>query len=194
MHPARAAYNAAMARPFDVTLAGLPPTERAEVEQVVRDRPGAAWISDQGDGMAWHLLFALAAIGGIVATLVSFTPAEIAESYRWFAAGLISPNLAILGFTLAVIALPLLARDFFLKNGRHGWMVTSFGLVRIRGPKLRVVRWPDIERITRRRIGAGTRKFVIVELATARGVLECDTGALYAEIKRRAPTSAVVVE
>jgi hypothetical protein len=179
-----------MATPFDAKLADLPEAERAEIAKILAERPGDVWHSDEGDGMAGYLLLALAASGGVVATLVEFSIDEILEFWTYLPYALpyslVSP---FMGSALAVIALPLLVWRFLVLHRRHGWMVTSFGLVRIRGPRLRIARWQDVERVNRRRIG-GTRGFVMVELTTNRGVLECDTAALYQAILHRVPQTA----
>lgn len=184
-----------MASAFDIELAALPADERAEVERLLVDRPGALWSSDEDDGMLPDAIVAVAAIGGIVATLINYPLAEIAAFYRdlprMLPYGLTSP---IMGFTLAVLAVPLLVRRFRRLHGRHGWLVTSFGLVRVRGPRLRVARWEDVERISRRYIGIRPRGFAMVELATRHGTLECDTGAVYSEAVKRVPARATVVD
>ena len=57
---------------------------------------------------------------------------------------------------------------------------------------LRLPRWPAITRVQRRVIGSGRGKFVMIDLTTANGTLECDTAVFYGEIKRRVPASATV--
>jgi hypothetical protein len=182
-----------MTDPFAARLADLPAAERDEVEQLLADRPPARWVSDAGDGLVVHAILAVAAVAGIAAYLVEFSLAEYLEFWTWLPytlpRALVSPEI---GFTLALLAVPLLAWRLRVLHGRHGWMAASFGLVRVRGPKLRIARWSEVQRISRRRVGTGGRGFVVWSLTTPRGVLECDTGGLQDEIRRRAPSAACV--
>lgn len=185
-----------MANPFDVRLADLPAAEREEVAKVLAVRvPSDVWDSDEGDVVVWYLFLGLILAGGIVAAMIEFSLAEFVAMWKFmpttFPYGLLSP---MFGGLVALLLLPLLVRKLLSLHGRTGWMVTSFGLVRMRGPRLRVARWPDITRLSRERIGTGRSRFVMVRVTTSKGVLACDTGALYREIARRVPSTTVVAD
>lgn len=176
-----------MATPFDVKLGQLPADERVEIDRLLREGSREWWHSDEGDGLAFHLLLAVAAVAGAVASIYDISISDP----EFGAAGV---DLGVLGLTLSLGILALLPWRFLVLHGRHGWLVTSFGYLRVRGPSLRLVRWPDIIKVERRVIGSGRGKFVMNLLTTPKGTLECDTSIFFTEIKRRIPTTATVQE
>lgn len=183
-----------MATPFDVRMSELAAEERAEVERLLRERPSSQWHSDEGDGLVWHAILATGVVVGIGAYLINFSLAELADYFSFFVV-LLPRSLvsAHVGFVLAVLLVPWLVWRVRVLHGRYGWMATSFGLLRVRGPELRVIRWAEVERVGREKIG-GRNGFVKVTLTGKRGAFECDTGALFSEIKQRVPSTAVVDE
>jgi|JI9StandDraft_1071089.scaffolds.fasta_scaffold105718_3 hypothetical protein len=184
-----------MATPFDVQLDELPAGERAEILKLLGERSREVWYSDEGDGLAFHLLFGLAALGGVIAGLTMIPVEDLLDFWTYLPGSLTSPSsLMVLGFLLAILSIPLVLWRFFVLHKRHGWLLTSFGYVRVRGPDLRLVRWQDITRVQRRVIGSGRGKFAMVDLTTPNGTLESDTSYFFNDIKRRVPQSATVAE
>ena len=181
-----------MATPFDARLGELPEPERAEIDKLLAERPRDLWHSDEGDGLAFHLLAALAALGALVAGHVNDMFGELAEFWAAVPYSLMGFYPAPPGLSLAILMIPLIAWRFRVLHGRHGWMVTSFGYLRVRGPRLRLVRWRDITRLERRVIGSGRGKFSMLLLTTPAGTLECDTAIFFNEIKQRLPATATV--
>jgi hypothetical protein len=104
-----------------------------------------------------------------------------------------SSSSAMAGFCVACVVLPICIWKFVTLHGRFGWMATSFGVLRVRGRALRLVRWGDVTRVSRRRIG-GRNPFSVVELGTKQGpVFETMTGALMPEIEQRVPPGTPIV-
>lgn len=176
-----------MATPFDVQLGELPADERGEIIKLLGERSREVWYSDEGDGLAFHLLLGIAAIGGAIACVV-----EIQASLAYWQ--IEDQKALLLGLTLAIALLALVLWRFFVLHKRHGWLMTSFGYLRVRGPSLRLVRWTDITRAQRRVIGSGRGKFAMVDLTTPKGTLESDTSYFFNDIKRRLPPTATVEE
>lgn len=178
-------YNIGMAAPFVVMLADLPAAEHNEIAKIVNEKPGAVWISDAGDGMLPHAILLVVVLGGVVAGIV-----ELARSHDYVS---FLASTAGTGFILASIALPLLLWWIRGLNGRFGWMVTSFGLVQIRGERLKIARWQDIVKVRRSIVGTGINRFVSLDITTAQGELVCNSGALFSELRERLPPTAQLV-
>lgn len=183
-----------MATPFDTHMNALHDAERQEIETILRAK-GPGWVSDEGDGMLLWAILGIGSLFGIIATLVVFSGEEV-TSYFTYAAQMLPHSLAspIAGFCVACVVLPICIWRFVTLHGRFGWMATSFGFLRVRGPALRLVRWADVTVVTRRRI-SGRHGFSIVELGTKQGpVFESMTGGLMSEIKQRVPPGTQIVE
>lgn len=174
-----------MAAPFVVMLADLPAAEYNEVAKIVNERPSSLWISDAGDGMLPHAILMVVVLGGVVAGIVELASSSSHDGFLASTAGT--------GFILALIALPLMLYWFWTLNGRFGWMVTSFGLVQIRGDRLKIARWQDIIKVRRSVVGTGVHRFTSLDVTTAQGTLVCNYGALFPELRERLPPSAELV-
>jgi hypothetical protein len=183
-----------MATPFDMRLDALPEAERQEIETILRAK-GPGWVSDAGDGMLIWAILAVGSLFGIIATLVEFGVEQILAYFRYAAQELpYSFSSSMAGFCVACVVLPICIWKFVTLYGRFGWMATSFGVLRVRGRALRLVRWGDITRVSRRRIG-GRNPFSVVTFGTKQGhVFESTTGGLMTEIKQRVPPGTPIVE
>lgn len=175
-----------MATPFDSSLADLPANERAEIEKLLGERPREAWDDDSGDGLLLPVVVLVAALGGAGAGLYELLHTDSAV-------GFFQSNIGT-GFVVAVIAAAVLIRWLLAVRGRFGWLVTSFALVRIRGQRLRLVRWSDIVKVEHSMVGRGTDRFVSLAITTPQGVLTCYSGRLLSELRKHLPPSAQVVE
>ncbi|HEU0029833.1 MAG TPA: hypothetical protein VFQ53_04310 [Kofleriaceae bacterium] len=187
------------------TIAQLAAPEREELERVIAGARGKKfgtdrYVSDAGDSSVPYLFVLLLAIVGIVAFQVSYGFGMIPEYWRFVGMGfprtLIHPAL---GVQLAVVAGIWSAWMLVQIYGRHGWAVTSFGFVRVRGKKLRVVHWRDVIRLSRRQVQSGSgiksRRFTIVTLTTRDGsALESYAGSLWTATRERLPADATVLE
>jgi hypothetical protein len=143
--------------------------------------------------LIWAIL-AVASLGGIIATFVEFEVEQILSYFRYAVQALPhSLSSAMAGFCVACVVLPICIWKFVTLHGRFGWMATSFGVLRVRGRALRLVRWGDVTGVSRRRIG-GRNSFSVVELGTKQGsVFEAMTGGLMPEIKQRVPPGTPIV-
>ncbi len=159
------------------TRSRLKDTERAELDAILREFAGqrgqftARFFSTEGDTLAWFLLLGLAGLGGIVAGIVEGVPAQLV---RYGEAGLrASPlgllrNPVLLGFLAAIVALAWSIAAFVRAHRRCGWAVTSFGVLRVFGDKLTLLRFADIATATRRKVRA-RRPFSALELTAKNG-------------------------
>lgn len=183
-----------MATPFDTHLDALPEAERREIEAILRAK-GPGWVSDAGDGMLIWAILAVASLFGIIATIVEFEGEQIllyfTHAVQALPHSLVSP---FAGFWVAWVVLSICTWKFIALHGRFGWMATSFGVLRVRGRALRLVRWGDVTTVSRRWIG-GRPRFSIVALGTKQGpVFESTTGGLMTEIEQRVPPGTPIVE
>ena len=164
-------------------IARLSAPEAAEIERVLAARDPDSFVSDEGDAMAFPLLVFLCAVGGIAAYFFVFGLEEIRGALAFLdeapevalrALFLSPPNLGLL---VAIAAAAFLAVRFLSVHERHGWMVTSFGVVRIRGRNLKLLRYEDVARAERRRVHAGRRRHFSVLTLTARNGSQMTTYA-----------------
>lgn len=194
-----------MAKVPRTRLGALPPNERDEIEEILaeakrlKQRYGTSrFVSDEGDAMAFPLLAWIAALVGIAAMYVNWTPRELVEMLVFIPVAL--PGSLLhgkigLAFLLAVVVFLWVPVHFLRVHGRHGWMLTSFGFVTIRGKKIRLARWNDIASATRRRIRTKTNSFSVVTLTTNDGkVLESYAGALFDALKTKLPAGAKIAD
>lgn len=124
-----------------ISWEGLKPHERKELEGVLRD-PGR-FLSDYGDSAAWWLMLLIAGTAGAVASGMQFLPWLPQMSL----AGLLSSFRALL-FPLGFVAsLAIVVGTTFLWIGNHrrrGFAATSFATIRVKGPRLALVRHADL--------------------------------------------------
>jgi hypothetical protein len=182
----------------------LAAAERDELREIVAEargkkHPTARFQSDAGDTAAWYLLVLIAATLGVFAhAVVHGGPAAIVE---WWSVAIEHPALVAgpdavvtIGVQLAFVAAGWAAYRLASLRYGHGWALTSFGFVRVRGRRLQVVRFADITRVERLRYGsARQRRFSVVRI-TARdgGVLSSYAGALFEGLRARLPETATV--
>ena len=194
-----------MAKVPKTRLGDLPSNERDEIEEILaearrlKQRYGTSrFVSDEGDAMAFPLLAWIAASTGIVAMYVNWTPRELVEMLVFIPVALpgsLFHGKIGLAFLLAVVVFLWVPVHFLRVHGRHGWMLTTFGFVTIRGRKLRVTRYADIAKATRRRIRSKSGSFSVVTLETASGrTHESYAGALFDALKTKPPPTAQVSE
>jgi hypothetical protein len=177
--------------------------ERRELMEIIDEARGhkfgtERYISDAGDSSVPFLfVLALAAVG-IVAGLLD--AGQLIAFWRHLVTALpgslravaVSPQLAV--FPLAVIAALWAGLKLIAVLRGHGWALTSFGFVRVRGRNLRIVRFDEIKKVARRVIGT-RRKHVMITLTTTDGrVLDGYAGRLYEPLLRRLPPTAYVVD
>jgi hypothetical protein len=152
-------------------------SERAELDEILREFAGqkmqftARFCSNEGDTLAWFLLLGLAGLGGIVAGIVEGVPSLFVQYYRYdFAAGTLGllRNPVTLGFGAAVIAVVWSASTFLRTHRRCGWAVTSYGVMRVFGDRLTLLRFADVASGSRRRVGT-RRPFSVLELTAKNG-------------------------
>ena len=119
-----------------ISWGGLKPDERKELETVLRD-PGR-FLSDYGDSAAWWLLLLLAGIGGGVASGIEL----------WdYGRGAFHVGLIPLGFLASLTAVAWSSVTWAGNHNRRGFAATSFATLRVKGPRLRLVRHRDVARI-----------------------------------------------
>lgn len=125
-------------------MSGLPPYERKELGAILKaHRDPAAdpalrerFLSDYGDSAAWWLLALLAATGGAVALAVEIWEGLSLYGF-WslrFALGLLACVAVIVGVAVVWIG----------NHRRRGFAVTSFATIRVKGPRLILVRHADV--------------------------------------------------
>ena len=119
-----------------ISWGGLKPEERKELETVLRD-PGR-FLSDYGDSAAWWLLFGLAGIGGVVASGIELWDYGLHAFH---------PGLIQLGFLVSLAAVVWSSVTWAGNHQRRGFAATSFATIRVKGPRLLLVRHPDVVRI-----------------------------------------------
>ena len=120
----------------------LRPDERNELETVLRDP--IRFLSDYGDTAAWWLLFGLAGAGGTAAAGMELWDSEF-SAFRW---GISLQGMAIpLGFLASLAAAAWCATAAMWNRGRRGFAVTSFATIRVKGPRLVLVRHHQVVRI-----------------------------------------------
>jgi len=78
------------------------------------------------------------------------------------------PYLGIAALAVAIVAIPGYA---LRTRGRHGYAITSFGVVRIRGKKLRVLRYEDIAEVN-----TGSRQYPQHRIITGELEVKADDG------------------
>jgi hypothetical protein len=157
-------------------LALLSPAERAEIEEILREFAGqkgqftARYCSDEGDTLAWFLLLGLCGLGGVIAGVIERVPTAILQRLEYGIDGLfaLARSPITLGFATAALALAWSLWTFFRVHGRVGWMVTSFGVLRVFGPKIRLLRFAHIASARRTQVGT-RRRFSVLELNATDG-------------------------
>ena len=158
------------------TLRRLPDAERAEVEAILREfaqQPRQftdRFCSDEGDTLAWFLLLGLAGLGGVVAAIVEDVPASLFAGLR---AGYVFPTLRnplVFGFVAAAVATVWSATTFVRTHRRCGWAVTTFGVLRVFGAKVKLLRFVDVASAERRQVNV-RRPFSVLELRAKDGGL-----------------------
>jgi hypothetical protein len=159
------------------STASLPAAEREELAQILREHRAqrgqftARFFSDEGDTMAWPLLFGLAAAVGLGACIVEDVPSSLAETFEFGVASGVSSLLRRpeqLGLVASVLVLVWSVRSFLRGHRRCGWAATSFGAARVFGDRLRLMRYADVARAERRFVRA-RRGFWVLELHDQRG-------------------------
>lgn len=160
-----------------VRLASLAADERAEIEAIVGEAAAArpaitgAFVSDEGDVMAWYLLAAIVALCGLVALVILALTDPYAGARLELPTNL--PGLVnapvVPGLTVCVGVLVYAGLVFARVHGRHGWMATSFGVVRLRGDRVVLLRYGDVTAATRRRVRSGRQAFFVLDLVAADG-------------------------
>ena len=137
----------------------LTPDERKELETALRD-PNR-FLSDYGDSAAWWLLFGLAGLGGAVAAGI-----ELLE----YGSGAFHLGLIPLGFLASLSALVWSSVTWALNHNRRGFAATSFASVRVKGPRLLMVRHRDVVRFEwTRHAPPRKQRFSVLQLTGANG-------------------------
>ncbi|MDP2316806.1 MAG: hypothetical protein Q8P41_28200 [Pseudomonadota bacterium] len=181
----------------DTSLEKLPRSERVEIESIVaaaiaaRPKDTDRFVSDEGDTMAWHLLAFVAALGGFVSALLIWANAPRGLIVPTSFAGLAN-HPTVPGILVTVPVLLYTITTFLRVHKRHGWMATTFGVVRLRGQAVRLLRYDQITHAVRRRIQAGRRPFSVLELVARDGTtMTTYATRLMDTIQARVPATAV---
>ena len=159
------------------TMLRLPDAEREEVEQILQEFAGqrgqftSRYMSTAGDTLAWYMLLGLVALGGLIAGFVEDVPARWLESFEFGPRAALmrmvrSPE--VLGFAAAVVLLPWCVATIVRTRRRCGWAATSFGVMRVFGSKLKLLRYADIAHAERRVVNV-RRPFSVLELTATDG-------------------------
>lgn len=177
-----------------LTLADLTQAERDEVEQVLKTD---GFVSDEGDTMAWYLLIFLSGLLGVGAGLVFIddwaeTLSFIAE-YPASALQVMVSAPHIPGFFVGVAAVIYCPVHFLRVHKRHGWLAPSFGVVRLRGKKVRLLRYQDLASCEREQFGNRGRRFSVLTMKAKDGTkLVSYATRLFDGIQARAPKAGGV--
>lgn len=178
-----------MSQVEDTTLGALTQQERTELVAAIG---GKDWVSEQGDGLVWLLFVALLGIAGLGSGVVNFS--ELTELFSFIAEYPSEAPRALLSVfflgPVAGLAACVFSVVYFLRvNGRFGWAATRFALVRVRGEKLRLMRYVNLATITQERFGGGRRgrRFTETTLTAKDGsVLKTYATPLIETVKQRA--------
>jgi hypothetical protein len=162
-----------------ISLARLPAGERAELEALFaahkQGRAGERFLSDFGDAAAWWLLLTLAALGGAVAAGLSLFE-EGAIGVADYLRALVESGpvvfvgaLYVPGFVVSLAVLAWVGVAFARNLGRRGFAITGFGIVRVKGPRLRLLRHVDITRAERTVHRSKGGRFTTLDLSAKDG-------------------------
>ena len=124
--------------------------ERAELEAALGSPD--TFLSDEDEAQAFWLLFGLAALGGIGACIYDAATDSYGGGFRAlnpFAYGIPNPlyfvtRPQIFGFYIAIAVLVWVVYAYVTNHKRRGVVITSYGLIRIRGRSVQLFRYRDI--------------------------------------------------
>ena len=154
----------------------LTPVQRREIDDAVASAKGLRFgndrfVSDEGDTMAWFLLLGLAAVGGAIAIGVESGLATGFRIYFLHPSWLLSAwrDVNLMAF-LACDAVAVFCAVHFLRvHGRHGWLLTSWGVVKLRGSRVHHVAFSDIVKTDRVRHKNKGGRFSSLEMTLQNG-------------------------
>jgi hypothetical protein len=158
----------------------LAPYERKELEAILAShRKGNAgdptlrdrYLSDFGDSSAWWLMLMIAGLGGAGACasqlsgfglgVLSWLPRMIDDGdYLMALRSLQYPA----GFVVSLAVLIWTATTWIRNHGRRGYAITSFATIRVKGPRLAMVRHADVSRIEWTKHATRTQSFSVLVL------------------------------
>jgi hypothetical protein len=141
-----------------LTVNQLSESERADLEKTFGT---ARFVSDEDEAALWFILPLFAGLAGIGVGIVHYE--EFIESLTLIAdhpsmLPYLFINLPFLAALAGFLACGFDAWYFLRVHGRHGHAVTSFGVVQVRGPSLRVLRYEHIASISQRRFRVAWRR------------------------------------
>jgi hypothetical protein len=164
------------------SAAQLSAGERAELEALLADsrqgRAGERFLSDFADAAGWWLLLFLAAlVGGIASGLVFFEDGSVGVA-DFLRALVVNPMVIVLaphipGLLVSAAVIVWVALSFVRSYGRRGYAITSFALIRVRGPRLRLLRHLDVARAERSVHGSRGKRFTALDLTAKDGSRVC---------------------
>lgn len=177
-----------------LTLADLTQAERDEVEQVLKTD---GFVSDEGDTMAWYLLLFLVGLFGVGAGVTFMS--EWGETFSFIAEYPSSAPMVLVnaphipGFFAGLALMAYCAVHFLQVHKRHGWLAPSFGVVRLRGKKVRLLRYQDLASCEREQFGNRGRRFSVLTMKAKDGTkLVSYATRLFDGIQARAPKAGGV--
>lgn len=141
-----------------LTIHQLSEVERADL---IKTFGTANFVSDEDEATLWFILPLFAGLAGMGVGIVHYDELATALSLTVGQPSMLPYLLINLPFlaTVAGLAACALVTWYFLRvHGRHGYAVTGTGVVRVRGPSLRVLRYEHIASISQHRFLAGGRR------------------------------------
>lgn len=140
-----------------LTLNQLSETERADLEKTFGT---ASFVSDEDEATLWFILPLFAGLAGIGVGIVHYE--EFIESLTLTVdhpsmLPYLFMNLPFLATLAGLVACGFVVWYFLRVHGRHGHAATAFGVVQVRGPSLRVLRYEYIASISQHSFRAGRR-------------------------------------
>jgi hypothetical protein len=151
---------------------GLSSAEQDELRNLVKsDKPSAAWVPDYD----WLGFMILAIPAAIAATIALHMQPIIGARIAGFAYRLglkFGPAISLLHSFLYLVplALAIYLVVFLIRNWKcRGYAVTSFGTVKVCGPKLKLMRHDEVASAARRVIRSRKNSFTVFELFDRQG-------------------------
>lgn len=141
-----------------LTVNQLSETERADLDKTFGT---ASFVSDGDEATLWFILPLFAGLAGIgvgIAHYEAFIESLTLVADHPSMLPYLFINLPFLAALAGSVACGFGAWYFLRVHGRHGHAVTSFGVVQVRGPSLRVLRYAHIASISQHRFRAAGRR------------------------------------
>lgn len=131
----------------------LPESERVEIDSLLREK-GARFLSDLADTAAWWILVLVMGTLGVVALLVE---GMLDERLVPYVSGLHA-------FIALLAVMTWVAVTWIRNHGRRGYLATSFATIRIKGPKLVLMRHARVIDGAKESHGRPGRRFTTLKL------------------------------